>query len=351
MADPIKIQIQEKVSGNSVQTYHPETEASIVKFDDPSSNGAWGNNVQDAIELVIADLGDIRANIGDGTGVVTGVKGNAESTYRAGQVNITPSNIGAYSTSEIDQKIGVVLEQQNIVATTANEAKTIAEGRARAVVFDTESDMTSYLKRASNTEFKIGDNLFIRQFNVPDYWVSKVLSSNAGTYGYYEISLLETQKVDLASYQTKEDSTLKTTSKTIVGAINEVNDYAGWLDGQNESRTSEIENIISGVQVVGKATNSTNADNATKANQLTTARNIVLDGDVSGSASFNGTSDITIQVALDGSGVTAGYYSAVEVTSKGIVKTGKQFIEIAELVDDTPSDDLAIGGIFFKRIE
>lgn len=35
----------------------------------------------------------------DGTGSVTGIKGNAESTYRTGNVNLTPANIGAVSKS------------------------------------------------------------------------------------------------------------------------------------------------------------------------------------------------------------------------------------------------------------
>jgi hypothetical protein len=36
--------------------------------------------------------------------VVTGIKGDNETTYRKGNVNITPENIGAYSTEEVDVK-------------------------------------------------------------------------------------------------------------------------------------------------------------------------------------------------------------------------------------------------------
>lgn len=46
------------------------------------------------------------------------------------------------------------------------------------------------------------------------------------------------------------------------------------------------------------ATNATNATTATQANQLTTARTISLGGDVSGSASFNGTANITITATV-----------------------------------------------------
>lgn len=37
---------------------------------------------------------------------VLGVKGDGEATYRVGQVNITPANIGTYTASEIDAMIG-----------------------------------------------------------------------------------------------------------------------------------------------------------------------------------------------------------------------------------------------------
>ena len=38
---------------------------------------------------------------GGGGGGVTGVKGNAEASYRQGNVNLTPANIGAVSTSDV----------------------------------------------------------------------------------------------------------------------------------------------------------------------------------------------------------------------------------------------------------
>jgi len=37
---------------------------------------------------------------------VTGVKGNAENSYRTGNINITPANIGSYSKTEIDNVVG-----------------------------------------------------------------------------------------------------------------------------------------------------------------------------------------------------------------------------------------------------
>lgn len=65
-------------------------------------------------------------------------------------------------------------------------------------VFDTYESMTNDLLNASNTKYKVGDTLFIKEVNKPDYWVSAILSTK-GTYGYYELSEQES-KVDLSNY-------------------------------------------------------------------------------------------------------------------------------------------------------
>lgn len=88
---------------------------------------------------------------------------------------------------------------------TANQAKSIAEGKVRAVVFDTVAAMTTALKAAAKTDYKIGDNLLIEETGVPDYWVSGILETNTGTYGYYTIAELESRKVDLTDYATKDE--------------------------------------------------------------------------------------------------------------------------------------------------
>ena len=78
-----------------------------------------------------------------------------------------------------------------------------------------------------------------------------------------------------------------------------------------------------------------NADTATK---LATARNIALEGAVTGTASFDGTQDATIQVALKDSGVQAGQYSKVTVDEKGIVTSAEQLT-----VEDLGTLTIAVG--------
>ena len=54
------------------------------------------------------------------------------------------------------------------VETTANTAKSIAEGRARAVSFESYSALVTALNGAANTDYKVGDNIFIQAKEVPD---------------------------------------------------------------------------------------------------------------------------------------------------------------------------------------
>lgn len=98
----------------------------------------------------------------------------------------------------------------------ANQAYTLAEGRSRSASYATIAAMQTALEGANNSQFKVGDNIFIEAVDVPDFWVSKVNATKGtdkvpasgsfnSTYnvGYYTISKLETQKVDLSSYALK----------------------------------------------------------------------------------------------------------------------------------------------------
>ena len=68
----------------TIQTL-PETSADIVILEDTA-----GNFTSDNVEDALAEVMEVAK-----TGGVTGVKGNAEPTYRKGNVNLTPDNIGA----------------------------------------------------------------------------------------------------------------------------------------------------------------------------------------------------------------------------------------------------------------
>ena len=85
----------------------------------------------------------------------------------------------------------------------ANEASTVAKGKNRARVFLTTEDMHLWLSSESNIgQAQVGDNIYIVALNVPDWWISEVLTERDSSTGYfYKIAQLETQKVDLTTLE------------------------------------------------------------------------------------------------------------------------------------------------------
>lgn len=79
---------------------------------------------------------------------------------------------------------------------TKNElasVEAVAKGRATGYVFDTETDMFNWLGDAENVaKLILGDNLYIRETDVPDFW-----------WDGFAPQPLETQKVDLEEYAKK----------------------------------------------------------------------------------------------------------------------------------------------------
>lgn len=258
---------------------------------------------------------------------VTSVKvgnGSAEK----GDVTVTLAKLGTVAITQA--QVNQIETNKNAAATAqsrADDAYNLAQGRSRGVAFDTIEAMKSALKSASNTAYKVGDQLFIKATDVPDYWVSEVLSTNSGETGYYEISEMETQKVDLSGYATNSAlNNVKSTAESALSTANSATTKAN-------TNASDISNIKNGSTAVGKA------------NQLTTSRTFSITGDGTGSAGFNGTANCAIALTLAATGVTAGTYSAVQVDTKGRVLKGQQMVVFATGIDDTALNSLAIGGI------
>ena len=82
--------------------------------------------------------------------------------------------------SQVSTNIENILNVTNI----ANNALSIAQGRVNTAVFETYTDMITFLEdttQATNTFFNIGDVIWIKQTNVPDYWISGKGSVNTST--------------------------------------------------------------------------------------------------------------------------------------------------------------------------
>lgn len=108
------------------------------------------------------------------------------------------------------------------ISNTANTAKSIADGANQALSYNNYSAMITAFNALDDDVYKVGQNVMIVTLNVPDLWISEIASSSSTyTYttdeaftnalktngyvqvGYYKLSALETQKVDLTDYYTK----------------------------------------------------------------------------------------------------------------------------------------------------
>lgn len=70
----------------------------------------------------------------------------------------------------------------------------VAESGAKSLVFDTKSDLDTWMEDTNNTNsLEVGQNIYIKETDTPDYWWD-------GT----SLQPLETEKVNLEGYVTSE---------------------------------------------------------------------------------------------------------------------------------------------------
>lgn len=118
---------------------------------------------------------------------------------------ITATTLIKSDISKIKQDTAEAKENANVAKTTADEAKSIALGRAKGYVFDTVDDMNLWVSEHFE-QLNIGDNLYIRDIDVPDYWWDGTTAQ-----------CLETQKVDLDEY-TKITDFKTINGNSVIGA-------------------------------------------------------------------------------------------------------------------------------------
>lgn len=391
-----KYVIQQKQASGEPLTLHPETDADIVKV---AANGIQATDVKSALEELNNNIAGIT-----GGGVVTGVKGDAETTYRLGQVNITKANIGLgnvdntsdankpvsaatqtalnskadltaiadfitksvndltyyYNKTEIDGKITTI---NNNISAIPKFAIEVVENLPMSNI----SPTTIYIKKTSTTET---GNLYTEYIYVNNVW-EELGTQTLDLSGYTTTEALNTalaeytKTASLATIATsgkladaKDDATHRLVTDTEKTAWNGKIDkssisgqivYAEASDSTVPSTKAVYNELYNTNGVLDKIAKGTTV--AGKAKQLETARKISLSGDATGETTFDGTVNKEIAVTLAASGVIAGTYSAVSVNAKGLVTAGAQLIEVGNKTGtNTPTANLAIGGIFFKEI-
>lgn len=97
------------------------------------------------------------------------------------------------------------LDTANAANTTADEAKAIAQGSQRAIGFATLKAAITALNGYSNTQLKVGDNVYIVETGVPDLWVAAV-EQNSVAYNYttndaFNDDLVENTLVQVGYYK------------------------------------------------------------------------------------------------------------------------------------------------------
>lgn len=132
------------------------------------------------------------------------------------QIGLNQAEIARIKTKDSEQDLAI-----QAADTKAQQALDTANGKSRNYVFDSYEAMVSALKKATNAKYKIGDNLLLKTKNEPDWWISGILETNIGVYGYYEISELEGKfEVDLSGYETHQEAeALKTELEGKISAV------------------------------------------------------------------------------------------------------------------------------------
>lgn len=339
-----RVLIQEKTGTDTLVNIYPDTVAERVWYDEETS-------IKEKLDNEVKGLTSKIENLNTG---VTGVKGDSETSYRTGQVNITKANIGLGSvenrgidaTPKQDSESYVmsggvytaIKSTETNLSSKINDITAIAQGKTSTYVVDTTVSgnyangqlnydkttgvqqttlsKTLKLKTIDNSEvslsdLKVGDIVLVTSKDKYDWWVGSVETTTIVLYTF------EAEKVDLTEYATKtyadgvpttnEYEFYTNIKKTVVDGIT----HLFYVSFSNTSRidntSAKVVDFEKGYTAVGKA------------NQLTNARNISLSGDATGSGSFDGSKDITITTTIGDGKITTSKLADSSVTGAKIL--------------------------------
>lgn len=138
--------------------------------------------------------------------------------------------------------------------------KSMIQAIPQATSYKNTANLIAELNSSTGSEFVVGHNLYILELGVPDFWISEVSNtpkqftgtsqdlvnsiklSGSVQIGYYKISMLETEKVELSQYVTTTQlneaisalgiDSLKTKVADVVGVVG--NDSKGLVKDVND---------------------------------------------------------------------------------------------------------------------
>lgn len=322
-------------AGTLVQVL-PETSAEQVTLAD-AGNKFTSTNVEGALAEVAQDIKDLETGLAsagkvddvqdvNGSSIVTNKiakltkaavgLGNVDNTADANKSvkHATSADSATTATSATTANSATKATQDasgNVITSTYATKTELQEGlagKSQSKTYNNYQAFVTAVNAMNNTALKVGDNVFIVTQDVPDMWVSAVNSSSATytytsdsaivtalgsanglTVGYYVFRELETEKVDLTAYQTKNDTSLNTTSKTVVGAINEVKGTADSALSKANANATEISNLKNGTNGT-KVKYAEHADTANSADKVANKLQIktILGDTAMNAGSFDG---------------------------------------------------------------
>lgn len=122
------------------------------------------------------------------------------------ELNVPVKGIIEDTLESTDAENALSAKQGKVLNEKVETATDIAKGKNKARVFNTTEDMYNWLSNADNQGLAMrGDNLYIVDIGVPDWWISEVLETPNADGRYYEVAQLETQKVDLTTINEEID--------------------------------------------------------------------------------------------------------------------------------------------------
>lgn len=400
-------------AGTLVQVL-PETSAEQVTLADTGNNYS-SSHVEGALAEVATSIKNLESGVASAGKVddVQDVNGKTIVTNKIAKLSKAAVGLGNVdNTADANKSVKYATEAgkatndsagNNIINTyaTKNELSEGLAGKANTKTYENYQAFVTAMGLLPKSELKVGDNIYIKKLDVPDMWVTAVNATSASytyttdqaiinaldttnglTVGYFSFSKLETEKVDLSSYQTKTDNSLATVDKTVVGAINEVRTTAKEAKSQSDANYNAINDIVkNGVSKAGTADVANKTKQSLRFYVDGTTPNF-LDAIFNGSVDANvyagygiaitsygaGSNAVTIDISDDFtvgttrlangavtddklatvSGLTAGQYSAVNVNNKGRVTAGGYSQEFGTSGQTTPSDKLMVNGIFWE---
>lgn len=160
------------------------------------------------------------SSIGDGTlsGAINSIRNSSGNATESEDVKNLKTIVGYTDISKI---------ADGTLTGAVNEAIDMVKNANIVKVFDTFAEMEAWLKDKTNAgTISVGTDLYIKESDISDYWVSGVLDAvDANTGYYYEIKKLGAEKLDMSKYDDaldNLDSSIADINSTITNIKNDV---------------------------------------------------------------------------------------------------------------------------------